>query len=427
MRGSLQSRAPWPFVLNQVPADHLAGCILVIETHFRRSWLPCAGTGSYRPGVPTANSDGDVSERAISCRNYACQGVREGQTEDTGGEDSMALKCSSCGAPATRDQMDCAFCQAALPKSHAPVIVQVVVDGVRSHIKETVTGLLIVGAVLLGYQLGRESLRNQSSNPVVEPSRTAPPPGAVESGAAEEKIVSSQEPVIEQVAEGEAKEGLSGKKVALRPVREKVALTQKPVIEQPVKKVKKSALFEFHTKRVSGSYTLIFGQFVNTGEVDLGKPSVTAIYVGRDGKELGHQKGYSELATVPPGGRAPIQIVLKDPPVGADIKFEADVRGWIDSRKPAVGLKLDSNPLQKVLGGWRASGVVTNTGSLPAAFAQVIAVGSDPAGKIISIGTGYASAQDPLEPGARARWEVPYLVTGEEPAKMEYLVQGWAK
>ena len=305
----------------------------------------------------------------------------------------MALKCSSCGAPAGREQVECAFCQALLPKSQGPVIVQVVVDGVRSHIKETMMGVLLVGGVYLGYQLGRDSVRSQSSNPAVEPSRPVPAPSAVASEAHEEKIVS----------------------------------TQKPEVKQPAKKSKKSAFFEFHTKRVSGNYTLIFGQFVNTGEVELGKPSVTAVFVGRDGKELGHQNGYSEFPAVPPGGRVPIQIVLKDPPAGADIKFEADVRGWIDSRKPAVGLKVDSNPLQKALGGWSASGSITNTGSLPAAFAQVVAVGSDGNGKIIAIGSGYASTQDPLEPGARARWEVPFFGTSEEPAKVEYFVQGWAK
>gem|GEM_PF-5451250 len=315
------------------------------------------------------------------------------QTEKIGGKVLMALKCSSCGAPAGREQTECAFCQAALPKTQGPVIVQVVVDGVRSHIKETVMGLFIVGGVLLGYHLGRESGGRQSSN--------TPPEASLEVPSA---------PAAGPVGSDGAEGGPRGTE-----------------IEQSVTRGRKSAQFEFHTKWVSGKYTYILGQFVNTGEVTLGQPAVVAIYVGQDGKELGHQNGYSEFHSVPPGGRAPVQILLSDPPQGADIKFEADIRGWLDGRKPAQGLKVDSNPAQKGLGGWKLSGGGTNSGSSPAVFVQVIVVGTNEAGKIVGIGSGYASTQDPIAPGARGRWEIPYLPTSDAPARIEYFVQGWTK
>jgi hypothetical protein len=51
--------------------------------------------------------------------------------------------------------------------------------------------------------------------------------------------------------------------------------------------LRKSARFELHARRVAGKYVFLFGEFMNTGEATLGKPSVTAIYIDKDGKELG--------------------------------------------------------------------------------------------------------------------------------------------
>jgi hypothetical protein len=193
----------------------------------------------------------------------------------------------------------------------------------------------------------------------------------------------------------------------------------------PEKARTKSAAFELHArKEMPRGAVYLFGEYANTGEVELGKPSVTVVFVAKDGKELGQGKGYAEVPSLPPGGRTPMSIFLKDPPAGCELRFVADA-GWLDSRRQAAGLRVDAHPAARSFAMWKASGRVLNEGGSPAHWVGVVAVGRSAAGKVVGLGHAMAVLGDPLAPGGESRWEVPFLVAAEEPATFEYFAHGF--
>jgi hypothetical protein len=185
-----------------------------------------------------------------------------------------------------------------------------------------------------------------------------------------------------------------------------------------------TATFEFHgIKSSSGKSFYVLGFVTNTSPHAIDNPKVTVVLLDAQGKEVGSDDGYAEGDWLPPKGRAPIDVLVKDPPPYVKLRYEvvASEASYIPSE--VSGLKIVSHEERKDSMGsdWECRGKVRNGGRQPAKFVkiQILAYRSN---KLVAVDSAYADG-DVLRPGAIARFSSSVLVD-VDPDRFELTVSG---
>lgn len=185
-----------------------------------------------------------------------------------------------------------------------------------------------------------------------------------------------------------------------------------------------TATFEFDGTRPSVKTSVYaLGWVTNTSPFTIDKPAVNAVLLDKQGQELGLFKGFAQIDVLGPHERAPVSVLIKDPPAYDQMKFEVVPRKASYIPDMVTGLKVEAAaPTRAPFGhGWKLTGKVVHEGTEPAKFVKIVAMGLDEQGKLLGVHFTYADAQN-LAPGQTARWSVPSAVFAADPAKFDFTV-----
>lgn len=145
--------------------------------------------------------------------------------------------------------------------------------------------------------------------------------------------------------------------------------------------------------------------YVNVGTVPIGRPSVTVSLFDEGGKRVGEERGYAEVPVLAPGDRAPVLVLASKPPKysRADLSVDPQPQGY---ESPALPLTVREMTVQS--GSFRqteAVGTVVNEGDGPVDFAQVVVMGRDAEGALVSYAHGYTTVTA-LAPGVDSGFKI---------------------
>lgn len=163
------------------------------------------------------------------------------------------------------------------------------------------------------------------------------------------------------------------------------------------------------------------GYVENTSGVYLDHAQVTAILTDNSGAEVATYQGYAMVDEIPPGMRAPVSVLVSDPPKYAEVRYEfkpeqADyLPSFVDD------LTVEALQPRRTRFGWKVEGKVLSAAKVPAQFVKVIVQAFDSEGVLIGATSTYADG-DKLEPGGEARWDTSTLDVAGKPASFEYIV-----
>jgi hypothetical protein len=198
----------------------------------------------------------------------------------------------------------------------------------------------------------------------------------------------------------------------------------KPVVVEVEPPAPLSGEFELqHRRPSSGTTFYAIGWITNTSSVAIERPKITAVLLDDKGAEVGTAFGFAEGDAIEPGARAPVKILVQDPPAFATITFEFDLRPPSYIPRHVAGLRLEQAPAKVDMFGTKIAGKVFNDGSEPARFVHIQALTFATDGKLIGIDDTYADA-DVLAPGASSRFEVNLMSSETRAAKYELTVTG---
>ena len=165
------------------------------------------------------------------------------------------------------------------------------------------------------------------------------------------------------------------------------------------------------------------GYIENTSGVYLDHAQVTAVLTDNSGAEVATYSGYAMVDEIPPGMRAPVSVLVSDPPKYADVRYEfkpeqADyLPSFVDD------LSVEALKPRRTRFGWKVEGKVISAAKVPAQFVKIIVQAFDADGVLVGATSTYADG-DKLEPGGEARWDTSTLDTAKKPASFEYIVTG---
>ncbi|EDM81687.1 hypothetical protein PPSIR1_22259 [Plesiocystis pacifica SIR-1] len=159
----------------------------------------------------------------------------------------------------------------------------------------------------------------------------------------------------------------------------------------------------------------------NTSGVFLENPKVTAVLVDEGGAELGTFQGYAMIDELAPGVRAPVSILVNDPPKYADIRYEFNPEQADYLSDPVDGLRVEALQPRRKRYGWKVEGKVLSEASKPAQFVKVVVSALDADGQLVGATSTYID-EDKLEPGGEARWSTTSMDTARKPVSFEYQV-----
>ncbi|MCA9681622.1 MAG: FxLYD domain-containing protein, partial [Myxococcales bacterium] len=148
----------------------------------------------------------------------------------------------------------------------------------------------------------------------------------------------------------------------------------------------------------------------------------TAVLVDEKDAEVGTFTGYSLIEEVPPGTRAPVSILIHDPPKHASIRYEFKPE-QADYLPAAVkGLRVEAlDPKRARFGGWKVEGKVISESEQSAKFVKIVIQAFDAKGKLIGAQSTYAD-DETLAPGGTARWQTLSMEIAGKPDHFEYSV-----
>ncbi|NVB42407.1 hypothetical protein G6O69_31580 [Pseudenhygromyxa sp. WMMC2535] len=165
------------------------------------------------------------------------------------------------------------------------------------------------------------------------------------------------------------------------------------------------------------------GYVENTSGVYLTDPKVTAVLLDDGGAEVGTFSGYSMIDQVAPGVRAPVTILISDPPAHASIRYEYEAERAEYLTEQVKGLRVEALTPKRKRYGWKIEGKVISEAEVPAKFVKVVIQAFDAEGTLLGAQAAYADG-DTLSPGGSARWQTLSMEIASKPDHFEYWVSG---
>ncbi len=180
--------------------------------------------------------------------------------------------------------------------------------------------------------------------------------------------------------------------------------------------------FTFHSKVKSYKRSFwALGYIENTSAVYIGNPKVTAVLLDKDGAELGSYSGYAMIDEVGPGVRAPVSILVNDPPKYESVRYEFVAEQADYLPEPVPGLRVEPIKPRHDRFGWKTEGKVISEAEKPAAFVKIVVQALDADGQLVGAQSTYADG-DTLAPGGTARWSASSMDVARKPDHFEYMV-----
>jgi hypothetical protein len=202
------------------------------------------------------------------------------------------------------------------------------------------------------------------------------------------------------------------------------APVQAPTVVEVEPPVPLTGSFELqHRQPSSGTSFYAIGWFTNTSSVAIERPKIIAVMRDDEGAEVGTSFGFTEGDEIAAGARAPVKILVQDPPKFAKLEFEFELRPPFYTRRQVAGLRLEHGPAKAELFGPKLAGKVFNDGTEPARFVQVQVLTLDAGGKLVGVDHVYADAAV-LAPGKSTRFELNLSSSAAAAAKYELTVSG---
>ncbi len=228
--------------------------------------------------------------------------------------------------------------------------------------------------------------------------------------------------------------GSGGRRPAARTSYSTFSTPERPAVPSPPPKVASGVVarqpevdgrfeqMQIHKSVVDSGYAL--GFVVNHGEAPLERPKVELRFLDADGGLVQAATGYCPADRVEPGGRFPVQVLLKPHPVRY-AKVESQVVTSPGYTRPSGALEVVEQKMEPDrFSGQQLFTKVKNVGAVAVSYPEVAAVVYDASGQLIGFGSGYLASKS-LPPSQESTATVRITTYGTQPpARFEVYLYG---
>jgi hypothetical protein len=182
----------------------------------------------------------------------------------------------------------------------------------------------------------------------------------------------------------------------------RVSISRVEKVEAPVAKItftKKGRL------SIGGDFWLL--TYTNAGKIPISRPAAVVSLFDDAGHRVGEQVGYSPVKLLEAGASVPVLVLVSKPPVYARVEIAPqEPRPPSDYDRTPVSVTVVESIVRASYGSMKeAVGTVRNDTAQPVRFIQVVVIGRNAKGELVSLASGYSTTSN-LEPKATSGFKV---------------------